>query len=92
MCAGCLTVLHGVHADGAIASNSERTNTIRTPVLGGWHMLTISTMQDGSPVRRPLAYDCHFHVGKHLSGSWHCASITLCYTHQQKVLEGKGNS
>ncbi|BDA48704.1 hypothetical protein COCOBI_12-3860 [Coccomyxa sp. Obi] len=38
-----------VDSDGAIASNSERTNTIRTPVLGGWHMLTVSTMQDGSP-------------------------------------------
>lgn len=37
-------------ADGVIASNSERTS-IRTPVKGAWHMLTLTTMQDGSPVR-----------------------------------------
>ncbi|KAK9917704.1 hypothetical protein WJX75_007350 [Coccomyxa subellipsoidea] len=37
-----------VDSDGVIASNNERT-TIRTPVLGGWHMLTVTTMQDGTP-------------------------------------------
>ena len=48
-------------ADGVIASNNERT-TIRTPVLGGWHMLTVTTMQDGTPVRI-LSHHLPLHAG-----------------------------
>lgn len=41
-------------ADGVVGSNSERS-TVREPLLGGWHMITISTMTSGSTVRPYLA-------------------------------------
>ena len=41
------------HADGVVGSNSDRS-TIRAPLLGGWHMITISTMTSGSTVSLTL--------------------------------------
>lgn len=42
-------MLQCLPADGVVGSNNERS-TIRTPLLGGWHMITISTLTSGDTV------------------------------------------
>ena len=44
-------------ADGVVGSNNERS-TIRTPMLGGWHMVTITTMTNGNTVGRLASPRC----------------------------------
>lgn len=72
-------------ADGQVSSNMER-DSIRTPVQGAWHMVTVSTLTNGDPVSAPAPYRCVHHCNSL------CLHSTACMPRSWRVRQYRSSA